>query len=207
MSYKGKTKSKLYDSAEGYNLYAAKYDESQRFLNSFEKGKLFSLVGDLKGKKVLDVGCGTGRLLGELKLFGADIVACDVSSEMLKLAKKKYPSVETVEADIEDLPFEDGTFDLVIATFVIVHLKFPERAFSEVYRVLKDGGIFIVSNINQRKPPKLKTDEGEIVISSYYHRPEDVLKVLDDNFFHLEKNELVMEGKTWINQLIKVVKK
>lgn len=208
MNYKGKTKSKLHNSAEGYNLYAEKYDESQKFLNSFEKGQLFSLMGDLKGKKVLDVGCGTGRLIGELKLFGADIVACDVSSEMLKITKKKYPAVETVEADIEDLPFEDKTFDVVIATFMIVHLKFLERAFEEVYRVLKDGGVFILTNINQRRAPKLKTNEGEkIVISSFYHRPEDVLKVLEGNFFDIDKNEMIMEGKMWINQIVRAVKK
>ena len=207
MRYKGKNKSKVYDSAEGYNLYAKDYDFSLKFLNTFEKGKLFSLLGDLKGKKVLDVGCGTGRILGELKLFGAKITACDISSEMLAIAKRKYPEIEAVEADIEEMPFEDDTFDVVVATFVIVHLGDLELAFREVYRVLKEGGIFVLTNINQRKAPKLVTSDGSLVISSHYHRPEDVLKALEASFFDVEKNEMVMEEKVWINQILKARKK
>ena len=122
---------------------------------------------------------------------------------MLKIVKKKFPDVETVAADIEHLPFEDGSFDMVTAMFVIVHLKNPKKAFEEVYRVLKDGGRFIFSNINQRKAPKLKTEKGgEIVIKSFYHLPKHVLRDIEACAFEIEDEEFVYEEKVWINQII-----
>lgn len=202
MSYKGKTRSKLYLPEEGYDLFAPYYDESLKFLSGFEKGRLFSIFGDLKGKKVLDLGCGTGRVLGELKLFGAEVVAADISKEMLKSVEKKHPDVQTIVADAENLPFENESFDAVIATFLIVHLKDPQIAFDEIYRVLKDGGDFLLTNINQRKAPKLKTPKGEIVIQSYYHRPADVVDKLEKSLFKIVKNEFVKEEGVWINQIV-----
>ena len=59
--------------------------------------------------------------------------------------------------EAEDLPLADGSFAIVIATFLIVHLKDLKRFFAEVYRVLKPGGKFLVTNINQRKT-KCKCD-------------------------------------------------
>lgn len=202
MSYKGKKRSKLYSPEEGYDIFAPLYDESFKLLNSFEKGRLFSFFDDLKGKKVLDIGCGTGRILGELRLFGADITAIDISEEMLGRVGRKYPDVKTAVADVEALPFEDDSFDVAVAAFLIVHLKDPQIAFEEVHRVLKSGGEFIVTNINQRKAPKLKTPKGEIVIQSYYHRPEDVVKKLEKCLFDIEKNEFVEEDGVWINQIV-----
>lgn len=206
MSYKGKKNSRLYDPKEGYNLFAPHYDESLRFLSGFEKGKLFSVFGELKGKKVVDIGCGTGRIIGELKLFGAEVTAVDISEEMLKKVDKKYSDIKTIMGDMENLPFDDETFDVAVCTFVIVHIKDPEKAFQEVYRILKDGGEFILTNINQRKPPKLKTEKGEIIIKSHYHRPEDITAKLEKCLFKVKKNEFVKEGGVWINQIIKAVK-
>lgn len=206
MSYKGKKRSKLYLPKEGYDLFAPHYDDSFKLLSGFEKGQLFSVFGDMKGKKVLDLGCGTGRILGELKLFGAEVTAVDISEEMLSKAKKKHPDVEMIVADAENLPFENDYFDVVTATFLIVHLKNPEIAFDEVYRVLKSGGEFVLTNINQRKAPKLKTSEGEIVIQSYYHRPEDIISKLENCPFKIENNEFVKERGVWITQIVKAIK-
>lgn len=204
MNNKGKRKSNLVGSSEGYDLYASQYENCYGLLRTFEKDQLFRIVGDIKSKKVLDLGCGTGRLIGELKLFGAEPTACDVSEEMLKKVSKRYPEIPTVCAEASDLPFEDGHFDFVIATFLVVHIKNLEKAFDEIYRVLKDGGVFVLTNINQRKAPKLKLKDGvEIVIESHYHRPQDVIKALESSRFQIEKEEFVYEGKIWINQIIR----
>jgi len=131
----------------------------------------------------------------------------DISPSMLEILKKHHGRVETVCGDVEKMPFEDESFDVVTAMFLIVHLYDLEKTFDEIYRVLKPGGIFILSNINQRKAPKLKTSDGEeIVIRSHYHMPEKVLSALEHSFFEVEKEVMVMEGKTWVNQIIKAVK-
>lgn len=208
MSYKGKKKLKtVYDPDEGYDLYAESYDEDYDYLRGFEKDRLFSLIGDLKGKKVLDLGCGTGRIIGELKLFGAEVFAVDISAEMVKITQKKYPDIKVLKADACDLPFSDNELDYVIATFLIVHVKDLDRLFGEVYRVLKDGGIFVLTNINQRKAPKLKLkNRQEIIINSFYHRPADVIAALKNQFFKIEVEDFVEEKGTWINQIIKARK-
>jgi len=202
-------KKTVYDSDEGYNLYAGNYDEKLEYLNSFEKRKLDDFLKDINGKKILDIGCGTGRIIQDLLDKGADITGVDVSTEMLKIAEKKFPNSNFVEADIRELPFKDNTFDIVICTFVIVHLKQVELegAFDEVYRILKPGGSFILTNINQKKAPKLKVKNiGEIVIKSYYHMPEHVIEALNNCRFSIETEDFINEGDVWINQIIKGVK-
>ncbi len=206
MSFKGKKKSKIYDSREGYNLHAPAYDRKTFFLDSFERDVVMKLLGNLSGKKVLDLGCGTGRLIGHLLELGATVVACDVSEEMMKIAKRKFNRVEFFLADAEELPFENSSFDLVIASFLVVHLQNPSFAFKEVYRVLKPDGVFILTNINQRKAPKLKAGNEEIVIQSFYHRPEKIIEDLEESLFKIEKEEFVKENNVWVNQVIKARK-
>lgn len=203
MSYKDKKRSNVFKSKEGYNLYARNYDKTLKFLEGFEKDVLLTILGKIKIKKALDLGSGTGRLITALKRSASVVIAADVSEEMLRIVKEKFPEVETVLSDVSNLPFINDYFDLVMASFLIVHVRNLEMAFDEVYRVLKNEGIFIVTNINQRRAPKLKIKEHEeIVIESHYHRPIDVLKALERSLFKIEKEEFVNEGGVWINQIV-----
>jgi len=201
------SKIKVLNSQKGYNLAAADYDKKESYLDSFENDKLLPLLGDLKEKKVLDVGAGTGRLAMRLSRLGAKVVALDISSEMLGVLKMKSQNlIDTVEGDAENLPFVDENFDVVISAFHIVHLKNLKRFFDEAYRVLKPGGKFLVTNINQKRPPEIKTKEGMIEIESYYHRPEEVREVLEELAFGIEKEEMIKEGGVWINQIVLATK-
>ncbi|NIA02474.1 MAG: methyltransferase domain-containing protein [Nitrospirae bacterium] len=200
-------KKKLYNSAQGYDLFASMYDESLLHLNSFERGSLEKLLGDLKGKRVLDIGCGTGRIIQMLREHGAEIVAFDISEEMLGIVNRKFPNIECVVGDSDNLPFEDESFDLVLGLFWIVHLRDLRASFDEVYRVLKKGGRFILSNINQRKAPKLTTKSGEnIVIESYYHMPQKVVEALEYSYFDVARDEFIYEKEVWVNQIIEARK-
>lgn len=201
-----KAKVKILSSAVGYDLAASGYDKKEGYLNSFEKGKVVEILGSLKDKKVLDVGAGTGRLSLDLSSAGAKVTALDVSEEMLKVLKRKNVRIETVVGDAESLPFGDNSFDVVTAAFLIVHLKDPASFFDEVYRVLKPGGKFLVTNINQKEPPEVQTKAGAIKIESYYHRPESVREKLEELAFSIEREEFVKENGVWVNQIIFAVK-
>ncbi len=196
------SKIKILKSAPGYDLAAANYDKKEKYLNSFEQNKFLPLLGDMKNKKVLDVGAGTGRLSLVLSKSGALVTALDVSGKMLQILQNKDKKIETVVGDAESLPFPDNTFDIVTAAFLVVHLKDPNTFFDEAYRVLKDGGILAFSNINQKEPPEVQTAEGKIKIESFYHRPEKIIEELEGLAFQVEKNVLVYEKNIWINQLI-----
>ncbi len=178
------------------------YDENENYLNSFEQGELIPLLGALADKKVLDVGAGTGRLSLPLANRGASVTALDVSRKMLELLKKKNSKIITVVGDAESLPFKNETFDIVAAAFLIVHLKDPKRFFDEAYRVLKDGGILAVTNINQKDPPQVKTKQGKIIIESFYHRPEKIIEILESLAFSIEENVFVKEKEVWVNQIV-----
>jgi ubiquinone/menaquinone biosynthesis C-methylase UbiE len=206
------TTRKILPSQEGYDLYASKYDDKLSYLDSFEKDELIRLLPDIRNKSILDIGSGTGRIIQTLKRktssAGANFTAVDISTEMLNIAKKKNPDIDIVHSDMTDLNLEDDTFDIVIAAFVIVHIhpKDLTKAFDEVARVLKPGGTFILTNINQRKAPKLRLNQKEeLIIESYYHIPEHITKALENSFFKIEKNIFVKEEKIWINQIIKAI--
>lgn len=196
------SKIKILNSSVGYDLAAKDYDKKEKYLDSFEQNKILPLLGELNGKEVLEVGAGTGRLTTRLVSLQAKLTALDTSAQMLKILKSKNSKITTVVGDAENLPFADNEFDLIIATFLIVHLKDPKIFFDEAYRVLKDGGQLIVTNINQKEAPEVKTKNGTIKIESYYHRPDQVIKDLESLAFKIEKNIFVYEKDVWVNQIV-----
>jgi len=100
-------------------------------------------AGEIRaGSKVLEIGSGPGHIANHLAKLGASVTGVDFSPQMVEVAKKKYPQITFEQADAEDLPFEAGYFDTVVANYVVHHLARPERVFSEVYRVLKPSGRF-----------------------------------------------------------------
>jgi len=99
-----------------------------------------------RDKYVLDVGCGAGITPCYIsEKFGCRVVGVDISEKMISLAKerarrKKMEELEFKKADAQDLPFEDGTFDLVISESVVSFVQDKERAIKEYARVVKPGG-------------------------------------------------------------------
>jgi ubiquinone/menaquinone biosynthesis C-methylase UbiE len=105
--------------------------------------------GDLRGTRVLDVGCGTGSLAVTLaEQYACKVWGVDASPEMLDVARAKVPAgVGLKLGRAEELPFKDGWFERVVATLA-VHLWDRPRAFSEVHRVLAAGGRFALASFN-----------------------------------------------------------
>ncbi len=106
---------------------------------------LLEKLGDLTGRKVLELGCGAGEASIYLAKKGADVTATDLSGGMLKvverLAKKHDVSVKTHKTDADQIDFPDGTFDIVYAANLLHHVDIG-KTLDEACRVLKPGGIF-----------------------------------------------------------------
>ena len=94
------------------------------------------------GTRVLEIGSGPGHVADLLAKAGASVTGVDFSSDMVEVAQKNHPEISFQQADAEQLPFEAGSFDAVVANFVVHHLARPEVVFAEVNRVLKPGGRF-----------------------------------------------------------------
>ena len=110
--------------------------------------KLRGLVPVKAVKRVLDLGGGTGRFAGGLlKTYKCPVTVVDPSEEMLEQGKSRvHGDVQWVYSSAENLPFKDGSFDLVWMSQVFHHLENKAAAFREVYRVLAPEGYFAVRN-------------------------------------------------------------
>jgi SAM-dependent methyltransferase len=93
--------------------------------------------GDLAGRRVLDIGCGTGRALEALAARGSRVWGVEPEPEMAALARERVSTVKVASA--EGLPFKDGWFERALM-WLVVHLVDRPRAFSEAARVLVPDG-------------------------------------------------------------------
>lgn len=102
--------------------------------------------GDLVNKKILELGCGTGRMTKRLARYTDDLTAIDISDAMLKEIDM---GIETRCIDMDEMDFESDTFDIVTATGSLECVEDLAQVFNEVYRVLKRGGKFLFSLHNK----------------------------------------------------------
>jgi ubiquinone/menaquinone biosynthesis C-methylase UbiE len=108
----------------------------------------------VKGKRVLEVGCGPGLGLGYLASKGARrIIGGDCTQESLRRAREHYKGrIELVYLDAQSLPFKDDCFDVVILFEVIYYLSRPDEFLSECHRVIRRGGALVLCLANKDLP-------------------------------------------------------
>jgi SAM-dependent methyltransferase len=101
-------------------------------------------LGSLDGSEALDIACGTGIWLSELARRGARIAGIDISSKAVEYCRQQLPEAEIREAVAEQLPFEDGRFDLVTCMGSLEHFLDQPRALREMRRVAKSDATFLI---------------------------------------------------------------
>jgi SAM-dependent methyltransferase len=145
------------------------------------------LLGDVSGRRVLEVGCGSAPCSRWLAGHGAQVVAFDVSAGMLRHAhaanKETGMTFPLVQADVCALPFAAGSFDMAFSAFgAIPFVAEPALAMSEVARVLRPGGRWVFS-VNHPMRWIFRDDpgpEGLTAIQSYFDRSPYVEVDADD---------------------------
>lgn len=135
-----------------YNNNAKQY--SQHVLNPddsiyhslYEKPAMYNLLPDLKGKFVLSLGCGSGEDCHYLAEHGASkVVGIDISKNLIKIANRNYPECQFQVMDMENLAFEDASFDFAYSSLAIHYIEDWSKTFREVFRVLKPSSYFLFS--------------------------------------------------------------
>jgi ubiquinone/menaquinone biosynthesis C-methylase UbiE len=137
--------------AEQYDAMAQTYAPSNAInvANAlYERPATKAMLGAVGGRRVLEIGCGSGELTSWLLDEGAQVTAFDVSEQMLAIARQKLGErAKLFRADLHDgLGFcEDESVDIVIASLVLHYLEDWEPVLAEVWRVLVPGGAFVFS--------------------------------------------------------------
>jgi 2-polyprenyl-3-methyl-5-hydroxy-6-metoxy-1,4-benzoquinol methylase len=137
-----------------YDNMAASADWDTR-TNTYETERRVQLIFgqllrgvDLKGLRMLDGGSGGGHFSAAATRRGAQVTSVDVGANLIRQVQKRAGS-RGVIASILELPFPDGAFDLVVSTEVIEHTPEPERAVRELCRVVKPGGMLVLTSPNR----------------------------------------------------------
>lgn len=145
------------------------------------------LQGSNKGD-ILDVACGTGIMFkhyGNRKIYGVDI-----SEDMLKIAKNKFPNAQLSKADAEKLPFPDNKFSVVITSKFICHIPNYKKVISEMVRVTKPGGTIIIDFFN-RDSLTFPTTKIRLMTGTLRHfnlfSYKDIRKIARENNLEIKK--------------------
>ncbi len=126
------------------------------YVRKYRKEFDFVFNRDLKGKDVLDMGCGSGCETVIAARAGANVTAVDFTQTAIDLTRhllSEYNLTARLECcNIKSLPFPDNSFDFIFSIGVIHHIDVPEEAVKEAYRVLRPNGTFVIMVYNKWMP-------------------------------------------------------
>lgn len=146
-----KTKSK-----NSFNQQAEKYDTSDYSKYPRECYPfVLNAISNIQFSNVLDLGCGTGVILKELrhKNSAVELFGLDLSENMIAQATRRLgTTAKLTVGDAENLPYFDNTFDLVCCVESFHHYPNPKKALSEINRVLKKDGLFLLCDTWSKTP-------------------------------------------------------
>lgn len=135
------------------------------------------------GGSVLDAGCGPGRLLTTLIALGLDLTGCDLSPEMVAIARREHPGRRFDVADLRALPYADASFAGVVAWYSLIHTPTDDLGgpLGELARVLEPGG-HLLTGFQTGSGPRRITDAygAGHDLAAYLHAPAAVAATLEE---------------------------
>jgi SAM-dependent methyltransferase len=175
---------------------------------------VLELLGNMKNKRILDMGCGFGAHAKEFIKRGAIVTAFDASDKMIDLAKQYVKGPNFFVANFEEVKFDKASFDIVNASLCLMYSNKLEPLFEDIYDWLKPNGIFIfsishpawymrhVEKFNFVKPQKLhlKLSTYDVEVYHYYKPLEYYFHLLHENNFeivHYKETVIPSKYKGW----------
>jgi ubiquinone/menaquinone biosynthesis C-methylase UbiE len=204
---------KIYDRF-GEKYHAKRLNPATSFWNRcIEIPAMNSILKKLvDGKKVLEIGCGSGLMTKKILQWKADVKGLDFSETMIEIARRENPQIEFFISDAKSTPFESSEFDVVASSLMIHYFKDLNIIFKEVSRILISGGSFVFSFhhpfneiLDGGKGNKKFTLKNyfepfkynwkmmkEMEMASYHHTFENIIQNLSKNGLFVKK---VLEPK------------
>ncbi|MBI1968313.1 class I SAM-dependent methyltransferase [Candidatus Woesearchaeota archaeon] len=193
MDYKEKT-------IEAYNKNAKEFSEKfKQLMDNLKKRDEFQRFIDLlRGKKILDLGCGSGEHSLYFKERGLDVTAIDLSEEMVLLCKEK--GLKTVLMDLEDLEFQEEFFDGIWAVTSLLHV--PKQKLSKVIKklnlLLKKEGILYVCVKEGKGESLVKDAFGNTSRFFAFWEEEEMKKLFEDYFVLIENKKVQLKNTVFL---------
>jgi ubiquinone/menaquinone biosynthesis C-methylase UbiE len=136
-----------HDVEEGYSLWAASYDGPNPAIEA-EEPIVHPMFEALPAGVALDAACGTGRHAATLGALGHRVIGVDGNEAMLAVAREKVPAADFRHGQLEELPVDDRTIDLITCSLALTHVPDLQPVIREFARVTKPGGTVILSDIH-----------------------------------------------------------
>ena len=175
---------------EGYERWAETYDKTPNPLLALEERHLTSVLPNLVGSNVLDLGCGTGRWLDRLLSRGASkVVGIDLSAAMLGVAQRSARIRDRlVLGDGLHLPFQSSVFDFVLSSFALNHIADLKAIAQALARAMRLDGRLLISEMHPEAyargwRPGFRDMRSAVRIKTVSHPAESVISSFQSNRF------------------------
>jgi ubiquinone/menaquinone biosynthesis C-methylase UbiE len=166
---------------DAYTRWSDTYDSDRNLTRDLDHRATQAALAGLCYQNIMELGCGTGKNTAFLTAIGRKILALDFSPGMLRHAKAKIDSDHVFFA-VADLtkpwPCKDESFELIVCNLVLEHIEDLDAVFAQVYRALKAGGRFFLSELHpfrQYKGTKanFRTEHEAVEIHAFTHHLSD----------------------------------
>jgi len=137
------------DPRSGYGKWSSTYDDGINPLIDLEEPALLAVLDTIEAGTAVDMGCGTGRVLGLLNRRGHTVTGIDQSPEMLTLAAVRLPTATLISATLAgpgSIPVPSNTVDLVTCALTMAHLPSLDEPVEELARLLRPGGRLVITD-------------------------------------------------------------
>ena len=172
----------------------------QKYWHSRKWHHLKEFLISVGGNRLLDIGCADGTTTKQIKkiLPLTTITGIDLYKKAIDHAKRKAGKIRFIHGDVHKLPFDDNSFEIVTAIETIEHLDNPNRALTEIYRVLKPNGYLIIGQDTDSLLFRVvwfvwTKWKGSVWVKSHIScmKPNDLMKLLRRTGFKIKKYKFV----------------
>jgi len=182
--------------SDGYQRDAAISTDDVHYGPLIPGERFYRLLGDVNGKRVLELACGAAQNSIALSKWGARVAAVDVSSNQLdharRLVSREQADVDLVQGDIEHLSmFAQESFDVILSSNGIEFVPDIHECLREWYRVLCRGGLLVLSTVHPLAAFEWDSQRSTLLVNNYFNLPVEVWDDLADvdgqkglTFFH-----------------------
>ncbi len=177
-----------------FDKVARQWDGMRKaFFSENVREKALSVAGVEPGKVACDVGAGTGFITEGLIQRGVEVIVVDHSAAMLEEMRKKFEkaSIQYRRGEAENLPIGDGEVDYVFANMVLHHVENPFTAVKEMRRIVKSGGIVVITDMDEHNFEFLREEQFDRWMG---FKREDVFKWFTESGLREVKVECVGES-------------